>query len=75
MKKIVLGILALYQHIASPLLHQLVGVQHACRYSPSCSEYAKQAILKKGVIIGLYLAIRRILSCQPFSKKAYGESV
>jgi putative membrane protein insertion efficiency factor len=74
MKKLVVFIIGGYQLFLSPLLHQLLGVQTACRYSVSCSEYAKRAITKKGVIIGGYLAIKRIASCQPFSKQAqYGK--
>jgi len=40
-----------------------------CRYIPSCSDYAITAIKKHGIIRGWFLAIRRILSCHPFSKK------
>jgi uncharacterized protein len=75
MKKLMVGSIAFYQHIISPLLTQILGVQYICRYSPTCSEYTKQAIQKKGVIIGLYLGAKRILSCQPFSKKTYGRSL
>lgn len=38
-----------------------------CRYSPSCSEYGKQAILKKGVLAGSFLAIYRVARCNPWS--------
>lgn len=36
----------------------------ACRYYPSCSEYTKQVILEKGIVLGLGLGIRRIISCR-----------
>lgn len=75
MKKFLIVIITMYQHIFSPLIRQFLGIQYVCRYSPTCSEYTKQAISKKGVIIGLYLGLKRILSCQPFSKKPYGGSV
>ncbi|PIQ67309.1 membrane protein insertion efficiency factor YidD [Candidatus Uhrbacteria bacterium CG_4_10_14_0_2_um_filter_41_7] len=39
-----------------------------CRFYPSCSEYSKQAILKKGAIKGIFLGIWRILRCNPWSK-------
>jgi len=42
----------------------------ACRFTPSCSEYAKQAILKYGFLQGSHLALKRILACHPFSGKA-----
>lgn len=42
-----------------------------CRFTPSCSEYAKQALLKHGPVKGLYLAIRRILRCHPWGGSGY----
>lgn len=36
----------------------------ACKYSPSCSEYTKQMIYKKGVLKGIYLGVKRIVSCR-----------
>ena len=42
-----------------------------CRYIPTCSQYAQQAIQKYGAIKGGYLALRRILRCNPFSKGGY----
>ena len=48
-----------YQLCISPLLGP------SCRFTPTCSEYARQAILKHGPIKGLYLAIWRILRCNP----------
>ena len=38
----------------------------SCRFYPTCSEYAVQAIEKKGVTIGTWLAVRRLLKCHPF---------
>ena len=39
-----------------------------CKYYPTCSEYAKEAIKTHGTIKGLFFAIKRILKCNPFSK-------
>ena len=39
-----------------------------CRFSPSCSEYARQSIWKYGVIIGLVRSLWRILKCNPWNK-------
>jgi putative membrane protein insertion efficiency factor len=50
-----------YQRLISPLLGP------ACRYYPSCSQYAKQAVLKYGVRRGLALAARRIARCNPWN--------
>ena len=43
----------------------------SCRYTPSCSTYAEEAIRKHGPLKGLYLAIRRILRCHPWGGSGY----
>lgn len=43
--------------------------RRSCVFYPTCSEYAKQAVLKYGVAKGLYLAIRRIMRCHPWQKR------
>ena len=63
-EKVVL-VLRMYQKYVSPML----GMN--CRFVPSCSEYAVQAVQKYGVRRGLYLALRRILRCNPFGKFGY----
>lgn len=50
-----------YQRLISPWL----GAR--CRFHPSCSEYAAQAILRHGPLKGAYLAIRRVIRCHPWS--------
>lgn len=54
-----------YQICISPLLGP------SCRFTPTCSEYARQAILKHGPFKGLYLAVRRILRCHPWGGSGY----
>ncbi len=54
-----------YQNCISPFTPQ------ACRFTPTCSEYAVQAIKKHGPIKGLYLAVRRILRCHPWGGSGY----
>lgn len=49
-----------YQVILSPVLGP------ACRFYPSCSEYALQAIERHGIVKGIYLSVRRLLRCHPF---------
>jgi hypothetical protein len=50
-----------YQRTISPLLGP------NCRYYPSCSQYAKEAVLKYGVRRGVALAVRRIVRCNPWN--------
>jgi hypothetical protein len=64
-KQFVLLLLRGYKRFLSPLLPQ------ACRFEPSCSVYMYQAIEKKGLVKGLYLGIRRLLRCHPFSAGGY----
>ena len=40
----------------------------SCRYTPTCSEYAVQALKKHGPVKGLYLAVKRILRCHPWEE-------
>ncbi len=54
-----------YQRLISPLLPQ------SCRFYPTCSEYAKQAILKYGPLRGGWLALKRLARCHPLSKGGY----
>ena len=48
-------------------------IPHApcCRFVPTCSEYAMQAVMKYGAVKGGYLAVRRILRCHPFHPGGY----
>lgn len=43
----------------------------SCRFTPTCSEYARQALIKHGPIKGLYLAVWRILRCNPWGGSGY----
>lgn len=54
-----------YQRFISPLLPP------ACRYTPSCSQYAVEAITKHGPFRGTWLAIKRILRCNPWGGSGY----
>ena len=57
--------ISFYQLAISPLLGP------SCRFTPTCSEYARQALMKHGPIKGLYLAIWRILRCNPWGGSGY----
>lgn len=66
MKKIILKMILFYQKYLSALKGRA-----CCIYTPSCSEYTRQAVEKYGAIRGLILGIWRILRCNPFSKGGY----
>jgi putative membrane protein insertion efficiency factor len=65
MKKIVLLLITAYQKTIAKILFGL-GLKGSCRFSPTCSEYAKLTISEKGLLKGGYLSIVRLLKCQPF---------
>lgn len=65
MKGLVLAALRGYKRHVSPLLPP------ACRYTPTCSEYAVEAVERYGVLKGTALALKRLLSCNPFSRGGY----
>ncbi|MFZ5562690.1 MAG: membrane protein insertion efficiency factor YidD [Thermodesulfobacteriota bacterium] len=54
-----------YQLVLSPLLGP------ACRFYPSCSQYAYEAVSRHGVVKGLFLAAKRIARCHPFHAGGY----
>ncbi len=60
-----IGFVKFYKKIISPFL------PHACRFSPTCSEYMIQAIQKHGILIGLWLGVKRILKCNPWGPHGY----
>jgi uncharacterized protein len=66
MKKFLILVINFYQRFVSAMLKNILGVDRMCRFSPTCSEYAKTAIGKEGVFRGLQKTAIRILKCQPF---------
>jgi hypothetical protein len=65
------GLLWLYKRTLSPVLHSVAGVTGACRFQPTCSEYAALAIATYGPLHGSWLAIRRVLRCQPLCRGGF----
>src|SRR5271156_1429283 len=61
----------LYQGWISPLLHSVSGVSGACRFQPTCSEYAVTAVARHGVLYGSALAVWRVLRCNPFGRGGF----
>lgn len=62
-RKILVFFIRLYQILISPLFGQ-----NKCRFYPTCSNYAIEAIEKKGIFKGFFLALWRILRCAPWGK-------
>jgi len=65
MKKFVLGLIRLYQRYVSPM------TPPSCRYVPTCSQYAVEAVSKYGAMKGSWLAMKRISRCHPFHEGGY----
>ncbi|MDD2568764.1 MAG: membrane protein insertion efficiency factor YidD [Clostridia bacterium] len=65
MKYILMGIVKLYQLFISPLL----GAN--CRFTPTCSQYAMEALQKYGAFKGSLLALKRISKCHPWHEGGY----
>jgi len=63
------GALAVYRAAISPAIHAINGP--ACRFEPSCSEYARDAIAKYGIIRGGIMAIWRVVRCNPLGGHGY----
>ncbi|MGI6577043.1 MAG: membrane protein insertion efficiency factor YidD [Eubacteriales bacterium] len=65
MKWLLLKLIDFYRKGISPM------TPPSCRFIPTCSEYARQAIEKYGALKGSWLALRRLLKCHPFHKGGY----
>ncbi len=66
LKGIVLAVIKFYRRYLSPLKKK-----PTCRFYPTCSQYAFEAVTKYGAIKGTYLSILRILKCHPFHPGGY----
>ena len=58
---ILIKFIRIYKYLVSPL------IGHSCRYLPTCSEYSIEALEKFGLLKGIVLIFKRILSCHPWS--------
>jgi hypothetical protein len=65
MKALLLALLRGYQYAIRPML----GTN--CRFAPSCSDYAREAIERHGAMRGAWLATRRVLRCHPYHPGGY----
>ena len=69
MKKLLVKLIRFYQRGISP------NTPPSCRFTPTCSQYALEAITKYGALKGGWLALRRLLRCNPFYKGDYFDPV
>ncbi|MCG5530274.1 membrane protein insertion efficiency factor YidD [Halorhodospira halochloris] len=60
MQKLLIVLIRSYQYVVSPLLGP------RCRFLPTCSEYTLEAVSRYGVLLGLYLGVKRLLKCHPW---------
>jgi hypothetical protein len=65
MKKVLIFFIDLYRRFVSPIRHG------KCRFYPTCSQYAVQAIERYGAAKGMFMAGKRILKCHPFHPGGY----
>jgi putative membrane protein insertion efficiency factor len=70
MKSVAVFLIRAYRVVFAPL-KLILGVQGCCRYTPTCSSYAEQAICTHGVCRGLGLGVRRILRCHPWGGSGF----
>jgi putative membrane protein insertion efficiency factor len=69
MKRFLLSILALYRYWLSPAIHTLFP--SSCKFQPTCSRYASEAIELHGALRGGWMALRRLMRCHPFSRGGF----
>ena len=63
--KILIKLIKLYKYFLSPI------IGHSCRYLPTCSDYTIDALRTHGLIKGIFISLKRILSCNPWGGSGY----
>lgn len=74
MKKVLLHFIRFYQKthfFHGAILKNLFMTDSVCRFTPTCSEYTYQAIEKYGSVKGLWMGLKRIVRCNPWTKGGY----
>ncbi|WP_239250043.1 membrane protein insertion efficiency factor YidD [Candidatus Nitrotoga sp. M5] len=65
MRQLLIRLISLYQYLLSPLMPP------SCRFTPSCSQYAREVITKHGAWRGTWLSIKRVIRCNPWNPGGY----
>jgi putative membrane protein insertion efficiency factor len=63
--RVLLALIWLYQRTLSPVLPVVLGPNCGCRFSPTCSHYAAEALREHGALFGAWLTLRRLIKCTP----------
>ena len=65
-QRVLILMIRLYQIVISPLVVAFLGPSARCRFTPSCSQYARDAIRLHGAVAGGWLGLRRLARCHPW---------
>jgi len=65
MRRLFIRLIGLYQYLLSPLMPP------TCRFTPCCSQYAREVIEKHGVLRGVWLGMKRVIRCNPWNPGGY----
>jgi putative membrane protein insertion efficiency factor len=65
-RTVLLALIWFYRRALSPVYHAMVGP--CCRFEPTCSAYAEEAVRRHGALHGGWLALRRLARCHPFAR-------
>ena len=65
-QKALIFVIGVYQIALSPVIVAILGPSARCRFTPSCSQYALEAVRLHGAIMGGWLALRRLVRCHPW---------
>jgi len=74
MKKVITSLIKSYQKVGFfnlPIFKTLFLTDSSCRYSPTCSDYMIGSVERFGVLMGVWLGLKRIARCHPFSKGGF----
>ncbi len=72
MRSLIVKILTgIYRYLVSPFIHLLAGAPNGCRFTPTCSEYASEAMQTHGFLKGGMYTFKRISRCHPFARAGY----
>ena len=66
MRALLLALVGFYRRVLSPVYHALVGP--CCRFEPTCSAFADEAVRQHGALRGGWLTLRRLARCHPFAR-------